>query len=91
MDIEQIAGFIKPLLITFATKYPWLMAGLIVMASLRIVFKPMVSLAEGVVNITPSDADNKWLESLKKNKFYKAFVWGVDFFASLKLPKEKKG
>lgn len=90
MDFEQIMGIIKPFLESLAGKYGWLTQVLVIMASLRVVFKPLMGLADALVIVIPGTKDNEFLEKIKKSKAYGIIVWIVDFFASVKLPKADK-
>lgn len=87
--MEAVLVWLQPLLIQYAQQYPWLLATLLVMASLRVFFKPLMAIFKGVVDLTPSNKDNEFYAKMLENKFYKGFVFVVDWFASIKLPKKE--
>lgn len=70
-----------------ATKAPILMTVLFVIGALRAVFKPFFSLLRTYVQYTPNPADDAVLDKAESSAWYKAFVWVLDFTASVKLPK----
>lgn len=90
MDLEQVFSFLQPMLESLSGKYGPLLQGLTIMASLRLVFKPLMSALDGLVEIIPGDGDNKLLDKIKCSKYYKGVVFMVDYFASIKLPKKKQ-
>jgi len=87
--MEAILVWLQPLLIQYAQQYPWLLTILLVMASLRVFFKPIMAIFKGVVDLTPSNKDNEFYNKMLENKIYKGFVFVVDWFASIKLPKKE--
>jgi len=88
MDLEQILSFLRPAIETMAGRYGALLQVLVVMASLRVVFKPLMLLADSLVLVIPGTKDNEFLAKVKAHKAYRMFSFFVDFFASVKLPKK---
>ena len=70
------------------TQFPIVATILAVIGGLRVIFKPIMTAIEAIVAATPSDKDNLVVEGIKANVLYKGFVWILDFFASVKLPKK---
>jgi hypothetical protein len=69
-------------------QFPVVSTILAVIGGLRVIFKPIMTAIEAVVAATPSPKDNLVVEGIKANVLYKGFVWVLDFFASVKLPKK---
>ena len=80
--MEAIAAFI----IEIAGKYPVMASILFIIGLLRLVFKPLVSIAQAYVAYTPKLEDDAALNKFMEGRIYKAIVWFVDFFGSIKLP-----
>ncbi len=85
--MEGFFDLLKPILEMAAGKYGVVAQVLGIMAMFRVVFKPLVALAGGWVQLTPSMKDNESLKKFMESKAYKFFAFLVDWFASLKLPK----
>lgn len=66
-------------------QYPWFFKAAILMGSLRIIFKPLVSLAQAVVQATPSQGDDAALSKILDSKAFKTFAWLLDYVASIKV------
>ena len=64
---------------------PWYGSLVLVMGTLRVIFKPLFSIIQTVVKATPSKTDDKLLTELKGSNAYAILVWAIDFFASVKL------
>lgn len=67
---------------------PWYGDLLLVMGTLRMVFKPLFSIIATVVKATPSKTDDKLLVELQSSNTYAILVWAIDFFASVKIPRK---
>jgi hypothetical protein len=68
----------------FADKYPIIATVIMIIGGLRLVFKPMISIARSVVEYTPSTSDNAALDKFEGGKFYKSMMYVLDLFASIK-------
>jgi len=79
----------EEMILGFAEKYPVILTIAAVMGIARMVLKPLMSFLHEYVLITPSEKDDKLLESVETSSVYKAVVWVLDFVLSLKLPKKK--
>lgn len=88
--MEAVLAFVQPLLIEYAGKYPLLLTVLVIMASLRVFFKPVMEIFKGVVELTPSKKDDEFYDRMLNHKAYQVVVFLVDWFASIKLPKKEK-
>ena len=72
-------------------QYPWLQHIVAVAVICRIIFKPLFSILGKYVELTVEEDDNNKLHDFMKTKKYKMMAFIVDLFASVKLPKVKKG
>jgi len=66
----------------------WAISLLLIMASLRVIFKPLMALIQVSIKETPSKKDDAWLEKAMKSSTYKTISFMLDWVASLKLPKK---
>jgi hypothetical protein len=85
--MEQILLFLGPLFEAYAGKYGAAVQAFSILGSLRFFIKPLMGLLEAYVAFTPSKADDLLPEQIKNNKVYKAIVYALDWFASLKFKK----
>lgn len=86
MDLVSI---ILPIIQSGVDKVPLLASIVFVIGAVRIVMKPLMTLLETVVNLTPTPADNSFLKAVLASKVYKAIVFALDLLLSVKLPKAK--
>jgi hypothetical protein len=88
--MELLLEGLRSILELYAAKLPdWLLSLLLVVGSLRVLFKPLLALAYAVVSITPSEKDDELVKKIENSKVLKALVFVIDWFASIKLPKKK--
>lgn len=87
--MEQVLQLLEPLLALYGGKLGFLPQVIAVIGSARLFIKPVVSLARAYVDFTPSTADNLAMDKVLDSKVYKAVVFLVDWFASIKLPQKK--
>ena len=71
-------------------KYQWLESALLWIGASRVFLKPIGSIIRTYVNITPSQADNQWLDGVLKSKWWPYVQYALDWAMSLKLPGGKK-
>lgn len=60
---------------------------LMVVGALRLINKPLFSILKVYAMSTPSDSDDKAIESVEKSKAYLAFTYVLDYLASIKVAK----
>jgi hypothetical protein len=78
---------ILSLVTSFFTQYPAFASVLMVMGACRVVMKPAFTLFHAIAEITPTKKDDAILEEVESSKVYKAVVFALDYFASVKLQK----
>lgn len=71
----------------FAASHPYVTTILLVMGTLRAIFKPLTFLAEAYVKSTPDTKDDETLAEVENSKLYKGFAFVLDYLASVKLIK----
>lgn len=74
----------------FLSGNPALASILVLVGALRLAIKPLMTLLQIYVKLTPYDQDDKWLASLESSKGYKLFVYLLDWLLSVKMPEKKK-
>ena len=75
-------------IIELVLKYPTLGSIVVVMGTLRLILKPLVSAVQTYVASTASTRDDEIVEGVLSSKYYKAFAFILDYAASVKLPKK---
>lgn len=75
-------------LMQMGEKYPVIFAIVSYMGMARLIMKPLMSFLHEYVLITPSEKDNILLKKVEESKVFKAIVWFLDYFASLKIVKK---
>ncbi len=83
MDLEQI-------FVDLAATYPWLFMVFTFIAVFRLIFKPVISLADAYVMATPDKSDDEKWAKIKASRAYVCLAWVVDYLMSVKLPTKKK-
>lgn len=77
-------------IIELIIQYPKAAAVVAVIGTFRLIFKPFMSFLHEFVNITATKKDNQILEKIEKSKAWKVFIYLLDWFGSIKLPKKPK-
>lgn len=77
-------------LLNSLSNHPVFASIVIFVGSLRLAVKPLMTLLQIFVKMTPYDHDDKWLANLEASKGYKLFLYLLDWFVSVKLPEKKK-
>lgn len=72
--------------VNFMAKYPQVGTVLMIVGTLRLIFKPLTTFLHQVVDATPTVRDNEILDRIEKSKAFKVVAWALDYFASVKLP-----
>lgn len=66
----------------------WLLTIVAFIGSFRLIFKPIVSGIRVIVDATPTQTDNEFLDKVLSSKWYGLFQYLLDWFISIKLPKK---
>ena len=88
--MEEILLFLKPLLEGLLGKYGWLVQVVAIIGALRLFIKPLMSMAQAYVSLTPSVKDDEFLKKIQESSIYKMVSYLLDWFGSIKLPKKDK-
>jgi hypothetical protein len=62
---------------------------LVIVGSLRLAVKPLMTLIQIYVKLTPYDSDDKWLQNLEMSKGYKLLIYLMDWLLSVKVSEKK--
>jgi uncharacterized membrane protein required for colicin V production len=76
--------------IAFLGKYPLFATVVVIIGFLRMIMKPVMTILQAYVKLTPYDSDDKWLESFEQSKSYKLVVYLMDWVLSVKMPEKSK-
>ena len=83
--METLLAFIQPLIEAYAGQFGIAVQIIAIVGSLRVFVKPIMSLIGAVVLFTKTKKDDIWFAKLQENKIYKAIVYALDWFASIKV------
>lgn len=88
--MEMILNLVKPLFEMYAGMLPSAAIGaLAFVGTLRVVVKPLLSLAYTIASLTPSDKDDLAIKKVEEGKVMKAILYCLDWIASVKMPPKK--
>lgn len=88
--MESLLELLKPIVEMYASSFPsWLLSIFMIVGSLRLIMKPIMSLIEAYVLITPKVEDDGLPAKIMESKPYKILAYLADWSASIKLPKKK--
>lgn len=74
-----------PYMLQLAVKWPILSTILMFMGTLRLVMKPIVALLHKWVESTETKKDDEWLARVESSVMWKAVLFALDWFGSIKL------
>ena len=86
VSVTDAVSPLQPLLDGLLGKYGWLTTVILVIGSLRILFKPVMLAIENYVKQTPSATDDDRLAKFEAGPIYKIIAFLLDLGASIKLP-----
>ena len=75
----------EAILISFIQGYPHLSTILMIVGFLRLVIKPIMTILKAYVAITPSNKDNETLDKIFNSKYWKRFLFILDWLTSIKV------
>jgi hypothetical protein len=87
---ESLTDILSAFLIKYASSYPWLMLGFLVMAKARAILKPLFSLLHKGADMTVTTKDNDIIKNIEKHWALKVFCWFSDYLVSAKIVNPKK-
>lgn len=82
---ELAADLARPLVVRVVQSHPWVASLLILIGSLRLLFKPIMSLVRSRIAATPTTEDDAQLQRVMSSWWYQALAWTLDFVASIKI------
>jgi hypothetical protein len=88
--METVLNLIKPLFEMYSSLLPAGVVGVLAfIGTLRIVVKPLLSLAYTIASLTPSQKDDLAIKKIEEGKLMKAVLYCLDWIASVKMPAKK--
>ena len=85
--MEQILGFLQPLIEIYGGSQGWLVSAVSIIGSLRVFLKPIMSIARTYVDFSKSEKDNIQLDSIESSKVYTGIIYALDWLTSIKFKK----
>jgi hypothetical protein len=82
---DLAADLARPLVVQVVENHPWVASLLILIGSLRLICKPIMSLVRARVALTPTTDDDAQLQRVMSSWWYQALAWTLDFVASIKI------
>jgi hypothetical protein len=82
---DTATSVVTPFIVTFAQSHPVVLTILAAIASLRLVFKPLMSAIEAFVKSSPSTDDDAVLENVEHSKAFKVLAYLLDWLGSVKV------
>lgn len=76
--------------LSFISSNPAFASVIMVIGFLRLAIKPVMTLLQAYVKLTPYDNDDRWLAGVEQSKGYKLIVYLMDWILSVKLPEKPK-
>lgn len=76
--------------LSFISSNPTFASVIMVIGFLRLAIKPVMTLLQTYVKLTPYDNDDRWLAGVEQSKGYKLVVYLMDWILSVKLPEKPK-
>ena len=73
------------LILSLLNEFPWFRDFVLLMGTLRFVFKPLVTFTERFVKATPWKSDDEQWAKIKRTRGYGIVAFLVDYFASIKI------
>ncbi|MES2697500.1 MAG: hypothetical protein V4773_28800 [Verrucomicrobiota bacterium] len=87
--VDTAAAVAQPFIVSFAESHPWVLTLLAVIATLRLVFKPLMSAVHVYVQSTAGESDDAFLDKVEHSRAYKILAWLLDYFGSIKVGPQK--
>jgi len=85
--MEQILGFLQPLIEIYGGSQGWLVSAISIIGSLRVFLKPIMSIARTYVDFSKSEKDNIQLDKIEGSKVYTGIIYVLDWLTSIKFKK----
>ncbi|MBF31853.1 MAG: hypothetical protein Unbinned1322contig1000_46 [Prokaryotic dsDNA virus sp.] len=88
--VKIFMAAIGPYLSQAIVDYPFLAKFITFTGSIRLLLKPVMSLAWAIFNLTPKSSDNEKYNKITGGKAFGIFAYLVDYFASAKIKNPKE-
>ncbi len=88
--VKKITDILGPFLSGLIIKFPKLSMLVIIMGFLRLVFKPLIDILWGIVNLTKTKKDDEFMKKLTEHKAFVIVAYVVDWGSSISVKNPKK-
>lgn len=89
MDPMTIITTLLGIFVQFAKDWPILASIIVVMGTLRLFLKPVMTFLHAIADATPTPKDNDALNKVESSMLWKIVNFVIDYFASIKLEKKQ--
>lgn len=86
----ELNGKYDSIILHYMAQYPLLGKIVLILGSLRFIFKPINSLVWYIVNLTPGEEDDLVYSKVRSSKAFAIFAFLLDFTASIKAKNPKE-
>ncbi len=88
--LDGIVTAIIQQILAWANQYPTVATIIMIIGTLRLIMKPLMSFLHQLVAITPGTGDDQLLDEVEHSQIYTTFMYILDWFASIKPPPTAK-
>lgn len=85
-----MSDMILQFLMWVVAKNPQIAALIVMMGTMRLMMKPIMTALKMIVDATPWELDDQWYAKIVDSKAYKAITWLLDYVGSIKMPQAPK-
>ena len=71
--------------LTIIKEFPWFADLVMLMGTSRVVFKPLVILIDTLIKEPKTTTDDEKWAAFQKSKYFRAILFVLDYFASVKI------
>lgn len=83
--MDFILELIKNAIISLIATYPGVATFIFIVGTLRLIIKPIMTAIDTITLATPTDVDNSYWDKIKASDWFKAILWFIDWFGSIKI------
>lgn len=88
-EVIAFSKALGPYITAAITEFPILANFVAILGSLRMIFKPLMSLIWSIVNVTTTGSDNEKYNKVTNHKLFGIFAYLLDYAASIKAKNPK--
>jgi len=84
LNMEQFLQMVLSFFFSFSEKYPFIASVMVIMASARMIIKPVISALKVYAAESESKKDDELVAKVEGNQVYKAIMYVLDYVFSIK-------